>query len=62
MTIKIIDETQPVLLADDATRKARAEGLLRVVEDFEAEHGAITAEELAVVMREWSTNARDKLP
>ena len=33
-------------LADAARRKLRAEGLLRAVEEWEAEHGALTDREL----------------
>ena len=33
-------------LADAARRKLRAEGLLQVVRDWEAEHGEITPDEL----------------
>ncbi len=38
-------------LADAARRKLRAEGLLGVIEDWENEHGGITAEELARATR-----------
>jgi hypothetical protein len=36
-------------LADAARRKLRAEGLLRVVDEWEAEHGALTESELRAV-------------
>lgn len=35
-------------LADAARRKLRAEGLLRVVADWEADHGVITDSELRI--------------
>ena len=38
-------------LADAADRKLRAEGLLRVVEDWENEHGALTEADLGRVKR-----------
>jgi len=41
------NETTSAWIADAIARKLRAEGLLRVVEGWESEHGAITAEELA---------------
>lgn len=37
-------------LADAARRKLRAEGLLRVVEEWEAEHGDFTEAELAAAL------------
>lgn len=40
-------------LADAAARKLRAQGLLKVVEEFEAEQGALRAEELDAVLRSW---------
>jgi hypothetical protein len=40
------DEPISAWLADAVRRKLRAEGLLRVVEDWEAEHGELTAAEL----------------
>lgn len=36
-------------LADAARRKLRAEGLLRVVNEWEAEHGALSESELRTV-------------
>ena len=38
-------------LADAARRKLRAEGLLRAVEEWEREHGALTAAELRAAER-----------
>lgn len=38
-------------LADAARRKLRAEGLLKVVDEWEAEHGELTKKELAVAAR-----------
>jgi hypothetical protein len=45
-------------LADAARRKLRAEGLLRVVDEWEAEHGALTESELRAV--ELNTRRRRK--
>jgi hypothetical protein len=45
-------------LADAAEAKLRAEGLMRVVEDWEREHGRITEEELAAVDRAWRGQKR----
>lgn len=45
-------------LADAARRKLRAEGLLRVVDEWEAEHGALTESELRAV--ELKTRRRRK--
>lgn len=38
-------------LADAARRKLRSEGLLRVVSEWEAEHGALTPSELELAAR-----------
>jgi hypothetical protein len=38
-------------LADAARRKLRAEGLLRLVEEWEAEHGELTQTELKAAAR-----------
>ena len=38
-------------LADAARRKLRAQGLLRVVHDWEAEHGALSESELSVARK-----------
>jgi hypothetical protein len=40
------DEPTSAWLADAARRKLRAQGLLGVVQDWEAEHGLITDDEL----------------
>jgi hypothetical protein len=40
------NEPTSAWLADAARRKLRAEGLLRVVDEWEAEHGALTQAEL----------------
>jgi hypothetical protein len=45
-------------LADAARRKLRAAGLLRVVDEWEAEHGALTESELRAV--ELKTHRRRK--
>jgi hypothetical protein len=45
-------------LADAARRKLRAEGLLRVVGEWEAEHGAITEEELRAAVQKQKRNRR----
>jgi hypothetical protein len=49
-----------VWLADAAAAKLRNEGLARVVADWEAEHGEITAAELADVDREIARARRRK--
>ncbi|MCZ7535194.1 MAG: hypothetical protein M5T61_04110 [Acidimicrobiia bacterium] len=40
-------------LADAAQRKMRAQVARRLLDDFEAEHGRITEEELGEVRRQW---------
>jgi hypothetical protein len=45
------DQATSSWLADAARRKLRAEGLLRVVSEWERTHGAITKSELDGVMR-----------
>lgn len=45
-------QTTSAWLADAAIRKLRAEGLLGVVRDWEAEHGAITDAEIRAAERE----------
>jgi hypothetical protein len=45
------DEPTSAWLADAARRKLRAEGLLRVVEEWEAEHGPLSKAELRIVGR-----------
>jgi hypothetical protein len=45
-------------LADAARRKLRAEGLLRAVEAWEAEHGALTDAELQTAKRSILTRRR----
>jgi hypothetical protein len=46
-------ENEPVSawLADAARRKLRAEGMMDVVRDWEAQHGAITESEIRAVER-----------
>ena len=46
------DGTVSGWLADAAERKLRAQGLGRVVDEWEAEHGAFTEVELAAAERE----------
>jgi hypothetical protein len=43
-------------LADAARRKLRSEGLLRTVESWEVEHGALTEEELRSAGRSMRTS------
>jgi len=45
-------------LADAATRKLRAEGLLRVVAEWEAEHGELTKAELQQAARKHRARRR----
>lgn len=45
-------------LADAARRKLRAEGLMRVVNEWEKEHGVITDEELRVAERKQKKKGR----
>jgi hypothetical protein len=45
-------ETTSAWLADAAQRKLRSEGLLSIVREWEAEHGAITEEERRAARRE----------
>ena len=45
-------ESTSAWLADAAIRKLRSEGLLGVVREWEAEHGAITEAELSAAERE----------
>lgn len=45
------DESTSAWLADAARRKLRALGLLRVVEEWEAEHGALSDAEIAAARR-----------
>ncbi len=45
-------ESTSAWLADAARAKLRSRGLLQVVREWEAEHGAISAEELRSVARE----------
>jgi len=45
------DEPTSAWLADAARRKLRAEGLLRVLGEWEAEQGALTDRELALAAR-----------
>ncbi len=51
-------QTTSAWLADAARRKLRASGLLRAVREWEAEHGAITGEELRAVRLERSRRRR----
>jgi hypothetical protein len=45
------DQSTSAWLADAARRKLRAEGLLRVVEAWEKEHGELTKRELAAAAK-----------
>jgi hypothetical protein len=45
-------------LADAARRKLRAEGLLRAVDAWEAEHGALTEAELGAAKRSMRSRRR----
>jgi hypothetical protein len=45
-------------LADAAARKLRAQGLLRVVREWEAEHGELTAADVAAAARKQRRRAR----
>ena len=45
-------------LADAARRKLRAEGLLRTVDDWEAEHGELTDAELEAVAKRQRSRRR----
>jgi len=44
-------EATSAWLADAARRKLRSKGLLAVVDDWEAEHGVVTDDELRAVSR-----------
>jgi len=46
-------------LADAAASKLRAEALAEFLADWEAEHGALTAEEIAKAERELGMRARE---
>jgi hypothetical protein len=45
-------EATSAWLADAARRKLRSKGLLSVVGDWEAEHGALTEDELQAIARQ----------
>lgn len=45
------DESISAWVADAVRRKLRSEGLLRVIREWEAEHGALTDAELAAAAR-----------
>jgi len=45
-------------LADAARRKLRAEGLMRVISGWEAEHGVLTEAELAIAGRKRRRRSR----
>ena len=48
------EESLSAWIADALRRKLRAEGLRRVVADWEAEHGTITPAELRAARRAWT--------
>lgn len=52
------DQATSSWLADAARRKLRAEGLLRVVAEWETTHGAISKSELDGVLRKRRRRAR----